>query len=255
MRFFYLMNNTAFGLLIGFELGLGLAWIFSADIGDDVTKFYTYLIAASVSLIAATITLIGVFASIERANSAEAETRHRKLISARALLPTSLAKMCKICEAGMLYSNGFEKFLKDLGEAEFRATSLKELEVPSDVVAVFRDIIELSDDEAIRNRIAGVIREHQVHLARWSSEFTKNTGMLPKTKDELKQRTVGWAYLYAITVSLFGYGRGETEKLQNVDPHQLISSALNVRYHSSIFVEDFEEEVGLYARTFERRFK
>lgn len=250
----YLLQNTAFGLFLGVELALLLAWAFNAEVREDVARFYTYLITASVSLLAATLTLIGVFANIENVREAETERRKRKLISARAFLPTSLSKVCEICEAGISYSHNFERDKKNLGEIVFRERSLSDLALPNGVVDVFRDIIELTDDDKVRERLAGIFQEHQVHLARWRSEFESSPNVVERTDSELKQRTVGWAYIYAIASSLFDFARGETEAVEEFEPARLIMGPLRTTKDPTILAGDFDTEIGLYERAFRRRF-
>jgi hypothetical protein len=254
LKYEYILRNTAFGIFVGLETGIVLAWLLSSSFGDEIAKFYTYMIAASLSLIAAALTLFGVFANIENQNNAETERRRRKLQSAKSFLPASLSRMCELCSTGVIYSHRFNELSEELGEDAFQERSLKDLSFPEELVTVFRDIIELNDDPIVTGRISELLKEHQVFFARWRSLFREEANIKRDREIETRQRTVSWAYLYAITASLFDYARDQTDSIEKQEGLALISSALNVTGLRDFYFDDLGEEISLYARRFERLF-
>jgi len=155
----------------------------------------------------------------------------------------------------MRYSHSFNSYQNDLGEEPFEALSFSQLKLSDEVISVFRDLIELSDDEILTDRLAGLLREHQVFLARWQDEFSPDAAHKIVSDADIRQRTAGWAYLHAITCSLFEYARNEHQTVTETVSDTEISSALNQSGQPDLHNADFAKEVGLYARSFKRRFK
>ena len=248
------MNNTAFGVLVGFILALCLAAVIDADIAPGIKEFYSFIITALLGMIAAALTLIGVFATIAHQREIERRARQKKLEAARAFLPSALSKLCDIADHGVRYSFAFSDFEARLGEDGFRDASIPNLTLTDEIISVFRDMIELSDDDIVSKRISGLLREHQVLLARWRSIFAPDRAIMVRTAADLRQRTVAWAYLGAIAASIFEYARGETSTIETTVGFREISSALNTAGLVSLHTEDHTEEIGLYERTFSRRF-
>lgn len=249
------LRNTAFGIFVGATLTLAFSWSVDSEVSIEIKRFYTFIFTAIISLIAATLTLVGVFTNIENQRHLDDEARHRKLNAAKALLPHALSQMCSVCRWGMRYSHSFNYYISDLGEEPFETLSFSQLKLSDEVISVFRDLIELSDDEILTDRLAGILREHQVFLARWQDEFSPDAAHKVVSDADIRQRTTGWAYLYAITCSLFEYARNEHETLIETVSDKEISSALNQSGDPKLHNEDFVKEVGLYTRTFKRRFK
>jgi hypothetical protein len=182
------------------------------------------------------------------------KARANKLASARAFLPTSLSRMTAICRLGADFSHNFSDHEKALGRTEFGRVSLEKLELSEEIITVFRDVIELTEDDKVRKRVAGIVREYQVFHSRWQGHFEDGWQNTVQTDSDIRQRTVAWAYLCALVNSLFGYARGETEELPNVTADS-IGSALNTLGGINVFAEDFYSEVCMYAEVFEKRFK
>lgn len=250
-----LLQNTAFGLFLGSVLAFALSFALEASVEEDAKKLYTFIVSALISLLAASLTLVGVFANIDNQDRLANDLRVRKLKAAKAFLPSSLSKMCDLCRDGIHFSHKFDDFVTSSSVREFEQSSLKRLIIPSDVAMVFRDIVELTDDEVVADRLAGALREYQIFYSRWRGVFQDAEEMLPPSTYAIRQRTVAWAYLYAIFSSVFDYSRGMTSTIETDVTTAEINSALNTCGVRGILAEDFGEEIGLYARTFDRRFK
>lgn len=253
-RYKWLLRNTALGVLVGFILALCLAAVIDADIPSGIKEFYGFIITAALSMIAAALTLIGVFATIAHQREIELRARKKKLEAARAFLPSALSKMCDMSERAIRYSFEFDEMELRLGEAGMREISISDLTLTDEIISVFRDVIELSDDDIVTRRIAGLLREHQVFLARWRSIFAPDRSIMISHASDIRQRTVAWAYLGAISASIFEYARGETETIKTTVGFQEISSSLNTAGLIDLHSEDHADEIGLYERTFTRRF-
>lgn len=248
-----LLRNTAAGLLVGFAAGMLLSLALDSSVSDDLKKLYTFVVSAILSLAAAALTLTGVFANIGNQRETDRRNREKKLIAARALLPASLSQICSVCAAGIRLS-------AELGagqnrhRADFHETSIHPLRLPDGVIQVFRDIIELTEDRNISNRIAGILREYQVFFARWESEFSQSGRAILRVSSDVNERTAAWAYLYALSASLFPYARNEEDTVNYDVTEREIWAAL--ASSGVIFdEEEMREAVGLYARTFCRRFR
>lgn len=254
MKYEKFLRNTAFGALVGTLLSLGLAWGVDSNVSAELKRVYTFVFTAFISLIAATFTLVGVFSNIENQQTQEKFQRQRKLQAARAFLPSALSNMCEICRWGVRYSHDFQAYENNLGRIQFEQESFDRLSLSDEIISVFRDVIELSDNEVVSDRLSGLLREYQVFFARWKSDFSPNAQNNVLINADFRMRTTAWAYLYAISSSLFDYARNETDDVLTNVTEEEISSALNQAGAPGVFTEDFIEEIGLYARTFARRF-
>lgn len=253
-RLHWVLRNTAFGALVGFVLAFCFAAAIDTDVRHEAKEFYSFIVTAVLSMAAAALTLAGVFATIDHQLAAERRARSKRLEAARAFLPEALSRMCEICQTAMQYSFEFEQFEEQRGEAGFRSTSISELTLTDEIISVFRDIIELSDDDAVSRRLAGLLREHQILLARWRSIFAPDRVIMVRSPADIRQRTVAWAYLGAIASSMFEYARGESHTIETNVGFREISSALNTSGLVNLHTEDHSAEIGLYERTFSRRF-
>lgn len=249
-----LLKNTAFGVLVGFISALCLAAVIDADVPPGIKEFYIFILTAVLSLIAAALTLIGVFATIESQQEIELRARRKRLEAARAFLPSALSKLCNISNHGVLYSSRFEIFRADMGMVEFRDRSLSDLDLTDEIISVFREIVELCEDDAVAQRISGLLREHQVFFARWQSEFEVSQVHVIVNSEDIRLRTVAWAYLGAIASSIFEYARGEADTISTTVSGADIASWLRNSGYVSLHEDDYSSEIGLYERTFERRF-
>lgn len=248
----HFLRNVALGILLGVVLTLLLAWLYDTEVRESIAKFYTFIFSAVLSLLAAGLTLVGVFSSIENQQNLVRQQRLGKLKSARAFLPSALSRMCRVSEAGMRYSHQFEHHLKELGPDAFAKESLNELAFPEELVGIFRDVIDLTDDPIVADRLAAVISEHQVFLARWNSEFPRGNDQIDPEHYTL-ERTVGWALLYAIVSSVFEFARGESTQIEETDIEQGIRSALHTTATFGLGGPKFDKIVSTYAQSFKKR--
>lgn len=249
-----ILRNTATGILIGFVGGMLLAMALDSGVSDELKKLYTFVISAVLSLFAAALTLTGVFANIENQREAERRSRERKLAAAKALLPTSLSQMCDICESGMQFSHNFSTLLQELSDEKFKEISVQRLSLPDGMISIFRELIELTDNEAVSERISVLLREYQVLFARWTSVFSQSN--LSAMNGELRrnEKTVEWAFLYAITVSLFDYARNESEGPDREIGERELWTALRVSGIRATNKDQFQSAIAVCSRALARMF-
>lgn len=253
----YLLN-TPMGMFLGVLVFCSLGYVFDAEFSAGVEKFYTFLITVLVSLLVASFALAGVFANIASQREKDEDTRKRKLLAARAKLPMALSKADRTFDAGFRNSFVLEKTDEDEALLALQIDSTAEMTLPDDVVATFLEVIEHHDDPIVANRLSGLLREYQVFIARWVSEFEPR-GDVPMltTPENARQRAVSWAYLVCIVGSLFDYARGQEGQGQEVlgeVNEEVLGSVLGRLLPIGHSVNQYSDEIGLYARTFARRF-
>ncbi|MBM2294193.1 hypothetical protein JQX09_19890 [Sulfitobacter pseudonitzschiae] len=248
MKFEFLLKNTAFGMLLGLLIAFSTAAIIDTTASSQLRQNAVYLISAVTTLIAATLAIVGVLSNIQTQRELEAKRRHRKFLSVKSVFPNALSDACDVFERGIRLSTTYELDAQEAGIHEHNRATLKKVRIPADVTNIFRDIIEFTDDDQVAERVSGLLREYQVALARWRSLSDEN---LLTTETDIRMRTVFWAYLYAITASLFDIARGNSSRLETKVTATEISTAIGNVTHEG----DFDAEIGLYARTFERRFE
>ena len=247
------LKNFPFGVFVGAMIVLMLCWVFDADIREDMTKLYTFIFSALIGLLAASVALSGVLASLQHQSTLREEERKRKLSAARAFLPQALSDMCEVARSGML--NAHTAGVKQGNELEstFVSSSLNDIRLNDEVVSVFKDIIEFSDANAGR-RIQGILSEHQVLQARWSGYVRDKDNMLSPNASDLAQRICHWAFLYALTATAFPYARQETNDVEVSVDEGIISSTLRtVGIYLNEDDSDLLSAIGLYARHFQRQ--
>jgi hypothetical protein len=206
----------------------------------------------------------GVLTNLQKQDELEAERRRREFLSARAYLPLALSNACETFRNGIRYSHRLTPLLNATSAEEVREQSISALTLSDETIRIFRELIENSDREDFAKYVAVLLREYQVGLARWrgNSEFPENESFITIPQD-VRRRTVYWAYLYAATASLFDYARGETQEFNPEVTPERIASAINnaglqgqwAGQPNDLWAENFTNEIDLYYRTYLRRFK
>ncbi|MCA1777152.1 MAG: hypothetical protein LC676_16530 [Loktanella sp.] len=242
------LRNTPAGIFIGFVAGMILAAALDAGISEEIKKLYTFIISAILSLMAAALTLIGVFANIENQRETERRSREKKLAAAKALLPASLAQMCSVCKSGMQFSDNFSEFAKKLSNDEFEEISTQRLSLSDGNLSIFREVIELTDNDAVSERLTVMLREYQVFFSRWIEDFGQEYKRAVKADGDNNTRTVEWAFLFAITVSLFDYARNEAVEPNREIGKREIWNALGVSHILSVDRDKFNGAIEIYSR-------
>ena len=132
---------------------------------------------------------------------------------------------------------------------DFRRRSIADLTLNDEIIAVFRDILELVDDEKISAFVADILSDHQIYLARWKSEFEPGMIHIPESS---RQRTVAWAYLHCKISALFEYARRETDSVVFDEANKMIWFSLRQCTPLGTARDQYSAEVGLYARRLAR---
>lgn len=241
-----LITNFPFGVFVGVEGTLILIFFFSRQDFEKVTMLPAYLFAASATLLASSVAVAGVLATLQQNEMNRLHERQRRLASARAFLPSSLSRFCRIAHVGCSLVHQVYRSkdrTKELGVIEPR---MIELALQDEIVQVFRDVLEFVEDEQVSSRIQLILKEYQVQFARTQSMLRDST---VGQDDYLRQLAVGWAYVYGLVVTLFNYARGDCATV-NDDAFSLGAGLSD----AGVFVTDeYEDEIDLYARTFQRR--
>ena len=248
------LKNFPFGVFIGSVFTLLLCLVFDADIGEDLTKVYTYLSSAALGMLASTIALSGVLAGLSHQTELREAERNRKLTAARALLPQALSDMCEVALSGIRNSQRAGVKRGHELEVEFRTESLKNIRLSDRIMSVFKDIIELSDG-SVGDRIQGILTEHQVLQSRWSGYVSDSASITSPSQFEQADRICHWSFLYALTSTAFDYARKETKSIEySVDEAGLYSALSIAGVHKAKGDPDFERAVERYARFFKDRY-
>jgi hypothetical protein len=235
-----LLINLPFGIFIGATISLILAWSIDNEAALNISRMKVYVFGSVLTMIAAIITVAGVLSNLDFQRDQVEEARKRKAQSARAFLPNALSIFIERAVVGLhfnfrLLPTGQILDLKGI-------TDLTELALPDETVVVFRDLIEHSNNEVLRNHLFELLREHQVLVARSKSSGGHGTFL---ATDENYRHVVHWAYLITLTSVIFDYARGETETMETTIVERDIQGQLHVnglllspqeyaRYHQHI---------------------
>lgn len=249
-----ILRNTPFGMLLGAILALILAAALDTWVSDDLVKISGSIFSTIATLLAASLALTGVFSSIENQQNINRENRQKKLMAARAFLPSALSRMSSICKSAIRYSHKFDTFEATLGAAEFEKVSKIDLVLSDEIITIFKEVIELTEDNVVADRLSGLLREHQIFLSRWKSAFSEGMTRHPPLSKDGIERTVGWAYLAAICASIFDYARRNTQTIESGVTEDLIFNSIFTAELDDLEGDNVRAAVGLYERTFLRRF-
>ncbi len=249
-----LLRNTAFGLFMGSAFTLLFMWVLDGIADDDWKKFASSIFSVLAAFAGSTLALLGVFSNIENQKVLSADARARKLVAAKAFLPAALSKLCELSAKGVRYSYKFESLKSDLGIDSFREKSLNDLGLSDDTIGILKEVIECSDDKLVQDRIGGLLREHQMLYAQWGTGFDRTRVLPINHLESIQERPVSWAYIYAISCSMFDFARNETDTVDENVNERDIRSALNFCSDGEIDINTVKAAIEVHARDFPRRF-
>ena len=149
------------------------------------------LISAALALCVALPTIYLLWHQIQDVRSIEEKRRQSMLIGVRSRLPLSLSTICRYCTA-------IKKDITDEIAGKGESASLY------DAIDELSALIQYSDSGNVIGIASEIISEIQVIEARRSDEACMN----PMMKSAI---TFQLARLYALSISLFPYARGEVE--------------------------------------------
>lgn len=213
MKIFHFINNIAFGVLIGFYIGIGFVLFLGTDVSTHVSKNGIYALTVSATLIASTLALAGVKANIDKQQELSDQKTKRSLAAARAVLPLTLSGIRKKAEVGF--------------KIKLDAVQNRKLET-HEKLALF-ETIRISDDDL--ERISKCI-EHsdesvggwlEVILAHWQIESSRLHSDLfcEDFEPEIERcqiHSADWLMIVAMIDQLFDFsrvGKAPNEVLEN----------------------------------------
>ena len=234
-----LLRNFGFGLFIGVIFAIILAAVLDSDVAEGIKNNCVSIAAIIAATFSAFLALLGVRGQIEHQNKQHNEqiehqnkqaekARLASLAATKAFLPIALTEMCYVAKRGMVLRWGFYKRLQNAAlDAEIQNLQQKtasELALSEHLISVFKDFIEYAapDDGA---RISLVLNEYQIVLARWNGIFAGyEWGLYADATDE---QTIHWAYLYALSSSVFEFSRNRASSITGTVGKKEILDALH----------------------------
>ena len=202
----FVIKNTAFGLFVGFELAICLAWVFESGIA-----FAPQLLTASAALVGTVLAVSGVLHNISNQNELAEKNRLRSLAAANATLPLALISISDIAEraARICVSDGTA--------SKSAAAIVSELELPSEILESLQKAIEYASEEN-----AQVLRDF---IGRYQVLRSDTKKWLQEDWAPLLMHlglAVDWAVLARRIDDAFPYARGETNNIRyNEEPLDL----------------------------------
>lgn len=195
----FLLNFSA-GLAIGSITSFLIAMFLSRDFGNYATEFYTFWLSAVVTLVAATLALAGVFATLNHQLELSEENRIRRLNASKAALPAALSELSQICRTGILASlNG-----KDEKQSNETDALITKLTVSSKTASALTAVIENADPK-ISQSLSSILADHQINfsrcIGRMEREYTSSASDCADTQ-------IYWAYLSCRVGMCYDYARG-----------------------------------------------
>lgn len=228
--------GTFFGVLFTCALG----WGFDANFSEGMTKLYTFVVSALLSLLVAAFAVAGVFANIASQREKDADTRQRKLLAANAKLPFALAEMSKACTEGVRLTVAYPDIQSQLTEKHpLWKQSAERLRLSDETLRTLEQAIEYHNDVEVAHRMLRFLQLYQTSTQRLLAKFEPPTYIQTWGEGHpMEVRAVEWALLGAIVVSLFRYSREGTLPSVSEDT---IRIALQFDLPSDAVIRNIEE--------------
>lgn len=107
MKWLQHLKNVPIAIFFGFALGLGISMLLGSDIDEELKRYGTYFMTATMTLVASGIALATTIWNSEA-------VRERKLYAAKASLPMALSKLTSVAKSGFKYSTYDLSYFNDL---------------------------------------------------------------------------------------------------------------------------------------------
>ncbi|RVI52154.1 hypothetical protein [Sinorhizobium meliloti] len=217
---------------------------------DDWVSFFGNLVVALFSIGAALFALEGNRAQMRQASEIEEDRRQRSLAAARAVLPAILSELCLIAMNNMRLR--FAEGHLPIGYELPPATAFQT--VPDHIIQVLKEVIQNSDPLS-QERLSNILRHFQVFQARRTGAeaaiIEPHVDALTLPVYSAISEVIGWAVIYAMTSSAFGFARG----IQATIPRSIEPSDVRSAFFSAgVVLESYPNlEQILATRTAEGR--
>lgn len=242
-----ILTNFAFGAAFGGLLLTFFLWLIDLKGRGLVYDYIPELFAIFTGLVGAGLALAAAFYNADIQTELDRKARERKLLAARAMLPSALSGTAEICAKAIRLSVQYSDIPQN-ERTPFASENAPELQLDPSYVSIFRDIVEFTEDDAVANRLSLMLREHQVAYARWLSLSPQNRSVTVESSNSQKERVGDWAYLYALNNSLFDYARGETNSVsKSIGTDELNNALFCAGLHTER--SDYQGTMEMYARS------
>ncbi|MFT5631672.1 MAG: hypothetical protein ACI9HB_002853 [Gammaproteobacteria bacterium] len=192
------LKNFPFGIFLGVCSALLLSWLFDSDVNEDVTKLYTFVFTAIMSLFASSLAVFGVLLNLNK----QQELIERRHIAARAVLPLTLSRLYSLTERA--FEVALDTTTLRARPEDVRRNLLQKLRLTKDDIEQLRDCIEASDEQS-QAWIALIIAHWQIEISRLEGRLLDPN--LVFTASQVNKSAIDWLTIRAMASHLFEYSR------------------------------------------------
>ncbi len=252
------LRNYALGCFTGASIALSLAWLLDETVSAALQKNWIYLVSAGVTLLAASLALLGTFSVIENQNQIAAREKTAKIRASKSMLPSILAELSRRCE-----HNAFTVLLNSRSATD--GTSLPDhlkIYIGAEIkpflegheFQTLKDCIEYADIEDAQV-LQHIVRRYQIYFSRCHAfdfpevTYDSHGRVLDSTSLQLAE---DWNSLERLTAHCLRFARAESVHIsrdfKTALLHQTFSSArasevtLNPKILSTY--ENFSEQMA-----------
>jgi len=200
------LRNYALGCFTGASIALSLAWLLDETVSTALQTNWIYLVSAGVTLLAASLALLGTFSIIENQNRLAAEEKNKSLLAARAALPPVLSSLYQKSTLGFEVS---DNQLQQSQDANGSSRLLSELELQESELRALTECIKFSDPDTAR-WLSLIISHFQISQARLQDHLLSSdlTVHAPDSHYQaIAYRAVDWLEVKALVSHLFEFAR------------------------------------------------
>jgi hypothetical protein len=217
------LRNLPFGVFLGICFALSLCWLFDSDIREEITKFYTFVLTAIISLFASSLAVFGVLLNLNK----QQELIERRHVAARAVLPLTLSRLYRLTEQA--YEMTLETRNLRTRVEDVRRSRLGKLKLTKDDIEQLRDCIEASDEQS-QAWLALIIAHWQVQISRLETSLIDPNLVL--ISHQIDNSAIDWLIIRGMAIHLFNYARTGVPPNDDMSPDSIILPMSSPHLHS-----------------------
>jgi len=232
---FKFLQNYALGCLTGALIALFLAWSLDETVSVVLQKTWIYLVSAGVTLIAASLALLGTLSVIENQNRLASEEVERSLLAARAVLPPVLSSLSVKASRGFNAIADYENLLsqdKEIGEQ-----ILQNIRITKDEIDTLKECIQVSDPNTAR-WLSLVVSHFQIHTSRLENDFLREY-RFQRSDLHTAKAAMNWVLIRQLIGHLFDFGRAGQLPSKTLNK-EMISYPIDSAFSGPVF-ENWDE--------------
>ncbi|MCO5966671.1 hypothetical protein [Sinorhizobium meliloti] len=242
------LNGVVLGVFLASEFFLVIFWLIEITKNDEAFRsYFNTILTIAATALAALIALLGVSHQVRDLRERENRDREAALLAANSLLPMALHDLVEVCDHNIRRNFNGDDLIPNMTQVENVRTCRAE------TMDVLKASIQHAD-QCAQVRLANIIRNYQVTLARTEQVYSKPLVTALEEEQwvdyERNNDAVSWASLKAIVSEAFPYARENSKPIPARADADRVSDALGTAgldfelFPNLKIVHDVRKEAG-----------